>query len=419
MCLLAPIAPADMGPSRGARAVCHHGQRRPLRAAPAFARACAAAGHEVRVAAPASYAAAVTRAGFPHEPFADAPPDLVGPVMASLPSLGFVEADELVVREVFARIDAQAGLPSVIETVERWRPDCCSASPPSSRRSPRRSAPAFPTCTCASGCTGRHPVRRRHRRAAGGLGRLAGLGDGRLPAAWPTRPSSARYQTSSTTRRATCHRRRKPFSVPRVHPATDSHDLPHWGDPDAPLVYVTFGSVTGSLPHLTGVYRRRWTCSRCRGARADHGRAEARARRPRPPAVERPCDPVVAPGRRSRPGRGDARHGGFGTTIGAWRPASPRSSRRCSRSTRSSTASTSLPWDRDRHREGPSAGRGAGSLFSRSRRTPRPLATSLPRCARCRRPRRPWQCSPAWSAQRHFASRTAPSVVRRRTGPPG
>ena len=27
------------------------------------------------------------------------------------------------VREVFARIDAQAALPSLIETVERWRPD--------------------------------------------------------------------------------------------------------------------------------------------------------------------------------------------------------------------------------------------------------------------------------------------------------
>ena len=54
-----------------------------------FARASRAAGHEVRVAAPASYAAALERAGFAHEPFADAPPELIGPVMASLPSLSF------------------------------------------------------------------------------------------------------------------------------------------------------------------------------------------------------------------------------------------------------------------------------------------------------------------------------------------
>ena len=38
-------------------------------------RACVDAGHEVRVAAPESYAAAVTSAGFAHVPFADAPPE--------------------------------------------------------------------------------------------------------------------------------------------------------------------------------------------------------------------------------------------------------------------------------------------------------------------------------------------------------
>ena len=149
-----------------------------------FARACAAAGHEVRVAAPASYAAAVARAGFAHEPFADAPPDLVGPVMASLPSLGFVEADELVVREVFARIDAQAGLPSVIETVERWRPDVLlreSAELASLAAAERAGVPHVHVCI------GMHEVATRFAEAIGEpleeLGRLAGLGDGRLPAA--------------------------------------------------------------------------------------------------------------------------------------------------------------------------------------------------------------------------------------------
>jgi hypothetical protein len=88
-----------------------------------IARACAEAGHDVRVTAPSSYAATVRAAGFPHEPFADAPPALVGPVMARLPTMTFEEADDLVVREVFARIDAQAALPSLVETVERWRPD--------------------------------------------------------------------------------------------------------------------------------------------------------------------------------------------------------------------------------------------------------------------------------------------------------
>src|SRR5687767_4011621 len=88
-----------------------------------FARACAAAGHEVRVSAPSSFAPALDRAGFTHEPFADAPPELIGPVMARLPTMEFEAADDVVLREVFGRIDAQAGLPAVLETVEQWRPE--------------------------------------------------------------------------------------------------------------------------------------------------------------------------------------------------------------------------------------------------------------------------------------------------------
>ena len=222
-----------------------------------FARACAAAGHEVRVAAPASYAAAVTRAGFPHEPFADAPPDLVGPVMASLPSLGFVEADELVVREVFARIDAQAGLPSVIETVERWRPDVLlreSAELASLAAAERAGVPHVHVCI------GMHEVATRFAEVIGGpleeLGRLAGLGDGRLPAAladetvFSAVPDVLDHAAGDVPPEAEAFLR-----FHETTPATDSHDLPDWGNPDAPLVYVTFGSVTGSLPHLTGVYR--------------------------------------------------------------------------------------------------------------------------------------------------------------------
>jgi MGT family glycosyltransferase len=33
------------------------------------------------------------------------------------------------------------------------------------------------------------------------------------------------------------------------------HGLPDWVDRDAPLVYVTFGSVTGGLPPFAGVFR--------------------------------------------------------------------------------------------------------------------------------------------------------------------
>lgn len=88
-----------------------------------LARAFAAAGDDVRVTAPLSFAAAVERSGFPHLPFADAPAELVGPVMARLPSLTMAEANATVVSEVFGRIDAQAALPAVLAAVDDWRPD--------------------------------------------------------------------------------------------------------------------------------------------------------------------------------------------------------------------------------------------------------------------------------------------------------
>lgn len=98
-----------------------------------FARACAAAGHEVRVAAPASYAGVLTRSGFRLEPSADAPPELIGPIMARLPTLSFDEADEVVLRDVFGRVDAQPGLPAPAGDVRPLAARlACAAGTPSS-----------------------------------------------------------------------------------------------------------------------------------------------------------------------------------------------------------------------------------------------------------------------------------------------
>lgn len=94
-----------------------------------FARACADAGHEVRVAAAVSFAGAVEQAGFAHLPFAAAPPEEMGAVFAGPPlpdgaSPAETEAGNVtVVREVFARLDAGAALPGLSATIADWRPD--------------------------------------------------------------------------------------------------------------------------------------------------------------------------------------------------------------------------------------------------------------------------------------------------------
>ncbi len=52
-----------------------------------FAQALQASGHEVRVAAPASFGEAVGGAGLHLEPFDDASPDALGGIFARLPGL--------------------------------------------------------------------------------------------------------------------------------------------------------------------------------------------------------------------------------------------------------------------------------------------------------------------------------------------
>ena len=94
-----------------------------------FARAAVAAGHDVRVAAPASFAATVEGAGLVHEPFADADPAALGAVFGRIPAVTMHEADDLVVREVFGRLDTRAALPAVQALVERWRPDVVLREP--------------------------------------------------------------------------------------------------------------------------------------------------------------------------------------------------------------------------------------------------------------------------------------------------
>jgi UDP:flavonoid glycosyltransferase YjiC (YdhE family) len=88
-----------------------------------------AAGHEVRVAAPASFAASVERTGLTHLPVPDAPPDELGAVFGRLPQLSFDEANASVIRDVFAGVDARSVLPALTEAVAGWRPDLVVREP--------------------------------------------------------------------------------------------------------------------------------------------------------------------------------------------------------------------------------------------------------------------------------------------------
>lgn len=284
-----------------------------------FARACAEAGHEVRVAAPESFAAAVERAGFAHEPFGDVPPELIGPVMARLPTLTYAEANDVVIRDVFARIDAQAALPALLETMGRWRPDVVV----------RESAELASLAAARSAgvphvhvCIGMHEVASRFadsiREPLEELGELAGLPPGELitAIAGETVLSSVPEVLDHAG-----HGGQGGDGFLRFHehpaPAGSKSELAV-GDPDLPLVYVTFGSVAGSLPHLSGVFRDAVSALAVLDVRVlmtVGRRVEPEDLGPLPPnAVVRQWVPQSEVLQHAAAMLG---HGGFGTTMGA------------------------------------------------------------------------------------------------------
>lgn len=211
------------------------------------ARACAAAGHEVRVAAPASYAAAVERAGFVHAPFDDAPPELIGPLMGSLPSMSFEEADATVIREVFGRIDARAALPGIAAAIADWHPDVVVREPAELGSLAAAAAAGVPQVQVAIGMQEMLSLM-----AELVAEPLAELGDGTdLAAVLRTCPvisavPEALDRAGDDGYRAT--------EVLRCRDEPEDADgwAGRWGDD--PLVYVTFGTVAGSLPPFAGVF---------------------------------------------------------------------------------------------------------------------------------------------------------------------
>ena len=220
-----------------------------------FARACRDAGHDVKVAAPASFAEAVAAAGLEHAPFADVPAEVMGPIFGRLPELSRVEANRTVMADVFGRLDAQVALPGLTEIMASWRPHvvirefCEFGSLVAAEKA------GIPYVEVAIGVAAAYtsvlPV------VAAPLAELdaiAGLPEGTASQALASGPVlsciPAELEGEDETGAARIRRFRDP-SLTSVH----GSPLSPWGNQDHPLVYVTFGSVTAALPPFAGVYR--------------------------------------------------------------------------------------------------------------------------------------------------------------------
>ena len=223
-----------------------------------FAKACCAAGHEVKVAAPASFAGAVHGARLDHAPFADVPPEIMGPIFGRLPSLSFEEADRTVMTEIFGRLNAQAALPGLTAVVNAWKPDVIVREPcefSSLVAAERAGIPQVEVSIgMGSGMDSFLPILAA---PLAELSQLAGLPQDRALAAMSTTVTFTTVPAALDTGESN--------DSPRDDTAWRFQDVlltngsarlpPSWGEQDHPLIYVTLGSVTASIGPFMALYR--------------------------------------------------------------------------------------------------------------------------------------------------------------------
>ncbi|HYO17706.1 MAG TPA: glycosyltransferase [Dermatophilaceae bacterium] len=225
-----------------------------------LAQECSAAGHEVQVAAPASFAGAVGRAGLRHVSFPDAPAEAMAAVFETLPAMSLERANQTVMAEVFGRLDAQAAFPVLQAVVADWRPDVVLREPAEFGSLAAAEVAGVPHAEVAIGVGALMAWARDHLvDPLAELEMLAGLEHGHLSLAAHGSPLFTMVPPSmdeavgragpneGPDRDVVRYRALREAGGGRL-PAT-------WGDPDAPLVYVTFGTVAAGLGQMDDVFR--------------------------------------------------------------------------------------------------------------------------------------------------------------------
>ena len=264
-------------------------------------------GHEVMVAGPPPLAETVERAGYPFWGGAEPPEDQLGPLWGRVPTVSADEANAIVVGEIFAGLNVHAMLPSLEAACREWQPDVLI-----------REEAEFASAIAAE----RHGV--RHARLGISLRALEELA---LEIAGPRlddlRPETAerirsspylttvpvRLEDPERTQRSVTHRFRDPATSTPAEPRTDGR----------PLVYVSFGSIAGTMPIAGALYAAVFEAAADLPAQVlltlGQRDADLEALGPAPPnlRVEAWVNPADVLARANVA----VSHGGFGTTLGA------------------------------------------------------------------------------------------------------
>ena len=205
-------------------------------------------GHEILVAGPPPLAETTERAGYPFWP-CDAPPeDVLGPTWARVQTASSEEAEAIVVGEIFGTLNVQAALPRMRSACEEWRPDLIM-------RDPAEFASAIAAEACAI----------PHARGAVGLAsserHLTEVASPSIEARSPGITKAIVGSPYLTMFPATLDRPdagSPPHTRRFRDPATDTAPAAlgdWWPGDDRPLIYLTFGSVAGSLQRAPALFR--------------------------------------------------------------------------------------------------------------------------------------------------------------------
>jgi UDP:flavonoid glycosyltransferase YjiC (YdhE family) len=201
-------------------------------------------GDDTLVIGPPALGEMVERFGFPFQPGGEPAEDEVAPIRERLPVAPRQEASRLGNRELFGRLAAAAMIPSMEQTCSRWGPDLVLRDPceyASAVVAPRVGVPTVQVAISlaeveAGAIEVAAPALDEHRR---------GLAQELRASPYLTRfPASLDPSPFPVTVR---------FRAPGSASGTPLPDW--WNGSDAPLVYVTFGTVLGHMTIAADVYR--------------------------------------------------------------------------------------------------------------------------------------------------------------------
>ncbi len=220
-----------------------------------YARALVARKHEVMVAAPSEVREALQSAQLPHAPFDHPGDEVLAPIWARLKGEWSDAAMAIAAREIFAGANASAALPKLQATIRSFRPDLIV-----------RDSVEFAALVGAEFASVRHarvavhsvsfeaPLPAQIDEPISALRGLVGLAPDqgaslRAEPVFSSFPASLDVVSSDSGMRA-------PFRA-RVVEDAPSNAPAVWaqaGDP-RPLVYITFGSLAGTVSHIRWIYR--------------------------------------------------------------------------------------------------------------------------------------------------------------------